>query len=121
MSATQLPGRYRLTPRAMTGLVGGYLILILLALIYIYPFLISVSGSFKTDADATQNPLSLLPQTWSFAAYERLFTDVPLLQRWVLRDRDLGRAGIRREKRAVLRLQRDAETARVESGRGVGR
>jgi multiple sugar transport system permease protein len=80
MTATHLPGRYRLTPRATAGLLGGYLILVLLALIYIYPFLISVAGSFKSDADATQNPLALLPQTWSFAAYERLFTQVPLLQ-----------------------------------------
>jgi len=56
-----------------------YAILILLAVVYIYPFLISVAGSFKTEADATQNPLSLLPQTWSFTAYERLFTSVPLL------------------------------------------
>jgi multiple sugar transport system permease protein len=80
MTVTQLPGRYRMTPRALTGLLAGYVILIALALIYIYPFLISVAGSFKTDADASQNPLSLLPQTWSFAAYERLFTQVPLLQ-----------------------------------------
>jgi multiple sugar transport system permease protein len=56
-----------------------YVILIVLAVVYIYPFLISVAGSFKTDADATQNPLSLIPQTWSFVAYERLFTSVPLL------------------------------------------
>lgn len=84
MSAATLPrtapGRFRLTPRARAGLLAGYVALILLALLYIYPFLISVAGSFKTEADATQNPLSLLPQTWSFAAYERLFTSVPLLQ-----------------------------------------
>ena len=80
MSATQLPGRFRMTPRATTGLLLGYVILVALALIYLDPFLVSVAGSFKTDADATQNPLSLLPQTWSFAAYERLFTTVPLLQ-----------------------------------------
>ncbi|WKK73172.1 carbohydrate ABC transporter permease [Rathayibacter oskolensis] len=59
-------------------MIGGYLLLIGLALVYIYPFLISVASSFKTDADATSNPLSLLPATWSFASYERLFTDVPL-------------------------------------------
>jgi multiple sugar transport system permease protein len=68
------------TAGARVTLIVTYAILILLAFIYIYPFLISVSSSFKTDADATQNPLSLLPQTWSFAAYERLFTTVPLLQ-----------------------------------------
>lgn len=31
-----------------------------------------------------------------------------LLQRWVLRDRDLGRAGIRRERRFVARFRREA-------------
>jgi multiple sugar transport system permease protein len=65
---------------ARTGLIVSYLILIALAAIYIYPFLLSVAGSFKTDADASQHALSLLPETWSFAAYERLFTTVPLLQ-----------------------------------------
>lgn len=73
--------RPHLSPKAVTRLGIGYLLLVLLALIYIYPFLISIASSFKTDADATQNPLSLLPQTWTFAAYERLFTQVPLL-RW---------------------------------------
>jgi multiple sugar transport system permease protein len=64
--------------RLRAGALASYLMLIVLALIYIYPFLISLAGSFKTDADATNNPLSLLPQTWSFTAYERLFTQVPL-------------------------------------------
>jgi len=69
-----------LSPRLRATAALSYLILIALALIYIYPFLISIAGSFKTDADATQNPLTLLPATWSFRAYERLFTTVPLLQ-----------------------------------------
>jgi hypothetical protein len=38
-----------------------------------------------------------------------------LIQRWVLRDRDLGRAGRRREQRAVARLQQEARM-HVESG-----
>ena len=67
----------------VTSIVVTYAVLILLSLIYIYPFLISIASSFKTDADATQNPLALMPETWSFAAYERLFTDVPLL-RWTV-------------------------------------
>lgn len=67
----------------VTSIVVTYAILILLALTYIYPFLISIASSFKTDADATQNPLALMPETWTFAAYERLFTDVPLL-RWTV-------------------------------------
>jgi multiple sugar transport system permease protein len=75
------PKRRRAVPgRVRAGLLVSYLVLIALALIYIYPFLISIAGSFKTNADATQHPLSLLPQVWSFAAYERLFTTVPLLK-----------------------------------------
>jgi len=74
------PRKRMISAGARATIVVTYLILGLLALIYIYPFLISVASSFKTDADATQNPLSLLPSTWSFAAYERLFTTVPLLQ-----------------------------------------
>ena len=75
---TPAPRRRGLSGRNRTTLILGYLLLIVLALVYIYPFLISVASSFKTDADATANPLSLLPETWSFAAYDRLFTDVPL-------------------------------------------
>ncbi len=69
--------RRRLGARARTSLLLGYLILIGLALVYIYPFIISISASFKTDAEATQNPLGLIPETITFAAYERLFGDVP--------------------------------------------
>jgi multiple sugar transport system permease protein len=39
-----------------------------------------------------------------------------LFQRWVLRDRDLGRAGQRREARSLARLRRDAEAARAAGG-----
>ena len=77
------PRRHRMRwigGRAGVAVALTYLVLVLLALIYIYPFLISIASSFKTDAEATQSPLGLIPQTWSFAAYERLFTTVPLLQ-----------------------------------------
>ena len=57
-----------------------YIVLIVLALIYISPFLIQVLNSFKTDADAAQNPLSVASATWTTAAYTRLFanSDFPL-------------------------------------------
>ncbi len=71
--------RRRRSGLPLVGLALSYVLLIALAIVYIYPFLISISGSFKTDAEATQDPLSLIPQTWSTAAYERLFTSVPLL------------------------------------------
>ncbi len=69
--------RKRIGGRARANLLLGYLILIGLALVYIYPFIVSISASFKTDAEATQNPLGLVPETITFAAYERLFGDVP--------------------------------------------
>ncbi len=69
--------RKRLGARVRTGMLLSYLILIGLALIYIYPFIISIAASFKTDAEATQDALSLIPDTITFAAYERLFGDVP--------------------------------------------
>ncbi|MGL4172750.1 MAG: carbohydrate ABC transporter permease [Actinomycetota bacterium] len=50
-----------------------YAALISTAVIYIMPFLIQVATSFKTDTDATQNPVSLIPQTWSVASYRELF------------------------------------------------
>ena len=57
-----------------------YAVLLVLAVIYITPFLIQVATSFKTDAEAANNPISLLPQTWSTAAYEKLFlnSDFPV-------------------------------------------
>lgn len=66
--------------RTIAAQIALYTMLIILALIYIFPFLVQVSTSFKTDAEAASNPLSLIPQTWSFAAYELLFTrsDFPL-------------------------------------------
>ncbi len=51
-----------------------YALLIIIAIIYIYPFLVQIATSFKTDAEATQNPVSLIPQYFTTAAYERLFT-----------------------------------------------
>lgn len=57
-----------------------YAMLALLALIYIYPFLVQVATSFKTEADAAADPISLIPQSFSLDAYRRLFlhSDFPL-------------------------------------------
>jgi multiple sugar transport system permease protein len=60
--------------------IALYALLIVLALVYIYPFLVQLSTSFKTDADAAINPVALIPQVWTTAAYERLFlrSDFPV-------------------------------------------
>lgn len=53
-------------------LVLGYAVLILVAAVYIFPFLIQIATSFKTDPDATANPLSLVPHPFTTAAFRRL-------------------------------------------------
>lgn len=83
MSAIDIPaGSHRARRRHASGGrltlvtgVGPYLVLSVLALIYIYPFLVQVATSFKTDAEAASSPLSLMPSVWSVAAYERLFAN----------------------------------------------
>lgn len=56
-----------------------YLVLIFFALIYLYPFLIQIGTSFKTDPDATANPLNPIPQEWTLDAYRSLRqADFPL-------------------------------------------
>ncbi|SDO45114.1 multiple sugar transport system permease protein [Nakamurella panacisegetis] len=52
--------------------VAAYLVLILFALIYIFPFLIEIGSAFKTDVDANNNPLNPIPQTWTTAAFHKL-------------------------------------------------
>ncbi|WP_399540529.1 carbohydrate ABC transporter permease [uncultured Microbacterium sp.] len=66
--------------KALGWQIGLYTLLIVLALIYIYPFLVQVATSFKTDAAAAADPISLFPQTFTWAAYERLFlnSDFPV-------------------------------------------
>jgi multiple sugar transport system permease protein len=73
------PGRRGINP--ITTLI--YTLLVVLAAIYIYPFLVQLATSFKTDPDAASNPISLIPDPPTTAAYEELFTrsDFPL---WTL-------------------------------------
>ncbi|WP_431245781.1 carbohydrate ABC transporter permease [Leifsonia xyli] len=57
-----------------------YAVLVVLAVVYILPFLIQISTSFKTDAEASADPVALIPQTFTTAAYARLFlsSDFPV-------------------------------------------
>ncbi|MFQ6170627.1 carbohydrate ABC transporter permease [Oryzobacter sp. R7] len=57
-----------------------YVALVAFALVYIYPFFVQLSTSFKTDTDAVNNPLALMPDPITTAAFERIAqTDFP---RW---------------------------------------
>jgi multiple sugar transport system permease protein len=72
--------RERLTPTRIAVNSLFYAVLVALAAIYIFPFLIDIATSFKTDPEAAANPLSLIPQTFTTAAYQKLFlnSDFPL-------------------------------------------
>ena len=45
--------------RLRTGLSYG--ILVAIAVVFLFPFVIAVVTSFKTEPDATANPLTLIP------------------------------------------------------------
>ena len=74
------PARQRILSRRIVWQILLYVLLIILALVYIYPFLVQVATSFKTEADAAADPVGLIPETFTFAAYERLFgnSDYPV-------------------------------------------
>ncbi len=57
----------------------GYAVLVVFAFVYLYPFFIQLTTSFKTNPDAVDNPLSLIANPFTGAAFDRLFaTDFPL-------------------------------------------
>ena len=66
--------------RRQIGTAFVYAVLLVFAVVYIYPFLVQLATSFKSDTEAVASPLSLVPQTWSTGAYERLFvrSDFPV-------------------------------------------
>jgi multiple sugar transport system permease protein len=71
---------HRWTTGRLVGQSVLYAVLVVLALVYILPFLIPVATAFKTDPDAASNPLSLIPNPFSLTAIDKLFTnsDFPL-------------------------------------------
>ncbi|AWS44231.1 ABC transporter permease [Streptosporangium sp. 'caverna'] len=66
--------------KSLTSTFAGYAVLVFFSLVFLYPFVIQIANSLKTEPDATANPLSPLPDPISFGGYERVFlgTDMPL-------------------------------------------
>ncbi|HSF38134.1 MAG TPA: carbohydrate ABC transporter permease [Nocardioides sp.] len=57
----------------------GYAVLVFFSFIYLYPFLVQLTTSFKTNTDAVANPLSLVPDPFTTAAFRELAQrDFPL-------------------------------------------
>ena len=81
--AGQQPGR-RQRGRRVTGYTGPagrrrpwlrsatYLTLLIAAVVYIYPFLLELGTSFKTESDAANHPANPLPAHWVTTAFSQL-------------------------------------------------
>ena len=69
-----------MTTRTLASRFLGYAILIFFSLVFLYPFVIQIANSFKTEADAAANPLSPIPQPFTTASMQRIFegTNFPL-------------------------------------------
>jgi multiple sugar transport system permease protein len=65
-----LTDRYSPWPRRLAFRTVAYGLLGLATLLYLGPFLVQLATSFKTDAGATANPVSLIPSPVSLAAWE---------------------------------------------------
>ncbi|HEX5540270.1 MAG TPA: carbohydrate ABC transporter permease [Micromonospora sp.] len=72
------PGRRE--PRGLVSTFVGYAVLVFFGLVFLYPFVIQLSNSFKSEPDAVANPLSPMPDPVDFSSFERIFagTNFPL-------------------------------------------
>jgi multiple sugar transport system permease protein len=75
------------TDRSRGRLLAVYVPLLIFAALYIGPFVIQLVTSFKTDPDASNHALSLIPNPFSTASWRRIFglssdSSVPFL-RWL--------------------------------------
>jgi multiple sugar transport system permease protein len=68
--------------RRRLGTTVTYSFLISLAIVYIFPFVIAIVTSFKTEPNATANPLGLVPHPTTTTAFHDLYQDQDFLL-WV--------------------------------------
>uniref|UniRef100_A0A7C1JP42 Carbohydrate ABC transporter permease n=1 Tax=Caldilinea aerophila TaxID=133453 RepID=A0A7C1JP42_9CHLR len=54
-------------------LVLSYALLFLIALAFLYPFVLAISTSFKTLPEINERPVALIPQTFTLEGYQRMF------------------------------------------------
>jgi multiple sugar transport system permease protein len=66
--------------RRIATRIAGYAVLVFFALIFIYPFIIQLASSFKSEADAANTPLSPIPNPVDTSSFHRIFagTDFPV-------------------------------------------
>nr|WP_300150982.1 carbohydrate ABC transporter permease [Propionicimonas sp.] len=74
MSSTDAARRHA-GERHGAGHLATYAVLTALAIAYIFPFLVQVANSFKTDEEATIAGMALWSANWTTAAYRTLFAN----------------------------------------------
>ncbi|ROR65203.1 carbohydrate ABC transporter permease [Agrococcus jenensis] len=62
----------RRPPRQRAGMWARWLVLVVIALLFISPLVFMLLTSFKTRADATSLPPQWLPEEWTLQAYESI-------------------------------------------------
>ncbi|SCL33491.1 multiple sugar transport system permease protein [Micromonospora pallida] len=74
------PGRRPDGARRLATTFLGYAILVFFGLVFLYPFVIQIASSLKTEPDAAANPLSPVPDPVDLNGFQRIFegTDFPL-------------------------------------------
>jgi multiple sugar transport system permease protein len=78
---TSPPPRRGVGRRApLTRRIASYAVLVFFALVFLYPFVIQISNAFKTEPDAGNHPLRLIPEPFSAGSFLRIFsgTDFPV-------------------------------------------
>ncbi|MFI5085087.1 MAG: carbohydrate ABC transporter permease [Actinomycetales bacterium] len=80
VAANRRQSPHRERNRALAAKSVLYAVLVALAVIYIFPFLVQVATSFKSETEAAVSPVSLIPKVWTTAAYQGLFahSDFPV-------------------------------------------
>src|SRR5258706_1675331 len=66
--------------RKVASRLAGYAILFLFAVVFLYPFVIQLTNTFKTEPDASAHALSPIPDPLSTASFLHIFagTNFPL-------------------------------------------
>ncbi|OZV79327.1 ABC transporter permease [Micromonospora echinospora] len=59
--------------RALATTFLGYATLVFFGLVFLYPFVIQIANSFKTEPDAAANPLSPVPDPVALDGFARIF------------------------------------------------
>jgi multiple sugar transport system permease protein len=67
-------------PRGLVTTFLGYATLVFFGLVFLYPFVIQLGNSFKSEPDAAANPLSPIPDPVDLTSFQRIFegTNFPL-------------------------------------------